>query len=91
MGLIVKYSIFVSPLMEYVKATRSLYNTPLEAVKALFDELNAKFHNKESWQISSWEEVPNSPIFRGDIVIRNFFGDIYTEIPYYITPIIINE
>ena len=32
-----------------------------------------------------------TPIFRGDIVIRNFFGDIYTEIPYYITPIIINE
>lgn len=55
MGLIIKYSLFVSPLMEYVKTTRSLYNTPLEVVKALFDELNAKFPNKESWQISSWE------------------------------------
>lgn len=85
----IKYSLFVSPLMEYIKATRSLYNTPLEAVKALFDELNAKYHNDESLKLTSWEEVPNSPVFRGDIVIRNFFEDIYTEIPYYITPIIV--
>ena len=46
MGLIVKYSLFVSPLMEYVNATRRLYNTPLEPAKAFFDELNAKYHNK---------------------------------------------
>lgn len=89
MGLIVKYSLFVLPLMGCIKTTRSLYNTPLEAVKALFDELNAKYHNDESLKLTSWAGVPNSPVFRGDIVIRNFFGDIYTEIPYYITPIIV--
>ena len=91
MGLMIKYSLFVSPLMEYIKDTRSLYNTPLETVKALFDELNAKYHNDESLKLTSWEGVPNSPVFKGGIVIKNFFGDIYTEIPYYITPIIINE
>lgn len=91
MGLMIKYSLFVSPLMECIKATRSLYNTPLEAVKALFDELNAKYHNDESLKLTSWEGVPNSPVFKGGIVIKNFFGDIYAEIPYYITPIIINE
>lgn len=91
MGLMIKYSLFVSPLMECIKTTRSLYNTPLEAVKALFDELNAKYHNDESLKLTSWAGVPNSPVFKGGIVIRNIFGDIYTEIPYYITPIIINE